>query len=222
MMQRPVDKWAFDIPKNSGLAPCLYVPIAARDGAAIEQYVGTIERAVISGVREEVFLVCSHTPPECDLPLRLWEHANAGVLRCEKQVWVHVDFRGYRKAYRNALPEEDLTNLVVDHVLNRRVARVKGFSYVRLVPITRGANSSSGGLCEKWQLEYHSSDRMREINAASRAMVQYADLSDLVKMLDMKTGNSLMDAVNEAQFLVDLPGGKSATLELRPRLAYWT
>jgi hypothetical protein len=100
---------------------------------------------------------------------------------------------------------------VIDHVLNRRVARLKGFAYIRLVAITRGANSSSGGLCEKWQLAYNSSDRMREINAKSQASVQYADLADLVKMLDMKTGNSIMGGVNEAQVLVDWPGGKSTT-----------
>jgi hypothetical protein len=52
---------------------------------------------------------------------------------------------------------------------------------------------------------------MRAINARSKASVQYADLADLVKMLDMKTGNSIMDGVNEAQALVDWPGGKSTT-----------
>jgi hypothetical protein len=46
---------------------------------------------------------------------------------------------------------------------------------------------------------------MREINKASRAVVQYADLADVVKMLNMEGGGSFMEIVNEAQKLVDLP-----------------
>jgi len=46
---------------------------------------------------------------------------------------------------------------------------------------------------------------MREQNRASQAVVQYADLADIVKMLDMEGGGSLMDVVNQAQKLVDLP-----------------
>jgi hypothetical protein len=46
---------------------------------------------------------------------------------------------------------------------------------------------------------------MLEINRASKASVQYADLSDIAKMLDLQGGGSFMDTVNEAQQLVDLP-----------------
>jgi len=44
---------------------------------------------------------------------------------------------------------------------------------------------------------------MREINRTSQAMVQYADLPDLVKMLNMEGGGSFMENVNQAQKLVD-------------------
>jgi hypothetical protein len=47
---------------------------------------------------------------------------------------------------------------------------------------------------------------MREINRASQAVVQYADLADVVKMLNMEDGGSFMENVNQAQKLVDLPG----------------
>jgi hypothetical protein len=211
-----VDQCATDIPKNSGLAPCLYVPIAARDRAAIERHVGIVERVVMSGASDEVFLIASHPPVERDMLLPIWDHKNVGVLHCAKQVWAHVDCRRYRKGYKDALPGVSVNGVVVDHVMNRRVARIKGFSYVRLVAISRGANSSSGGLCEKWEVAYHSSDRMRAINAESQASIQYADLADLVKMLDMKTGHSLMDGVNDAQVLVDYPGGKSTTRGAKP------
>jgi hypothetical protein len=37
--------------------------------------------------------------------------------------------------------------------------------------------------------------------------VQYADLADIVKMLDMEGGGSFMSIVNDAQALVDVRGG---------------
>lgn len=132
----------------------------------------------------------------------MWQLEEAKIFHAPYQVWVHVDFKAYRRAYAQALPEESLDNRVLDHVLNRRVARLKGFAYLRIIPISRGANSSSGGLSERWAVEYHSSPEMRQRNLESRASVQYADLADLVKMLDIKTGGSIMDPVNEAQSLV--------------------
>ncbi|MEA2235919.1 MAG: hypothetical protein QOC81_643 [Thermoanaerobaculia bacterium] len=87
--------------------------------------------------------------------------------------------------------------------MNRRVARLKGFRYIRIVPISRAANSSSGGLSEKWGVAYHSTARMIASNKDAGTFVQYADLADIVKMLNIKTGGSLQDAVNEAQALVE-------------------
>ena len=135
----------------------------------------------------------------------MWQLAEAKVFHAPYQVWVHVDFKAYRRAYTQAFPAERLDDRVLDHVLNRRVARLKGFAYLRIIPISRGANSSSGGLSERWAFEYHSSPEMRQRSLESRASVQYADLADLVKMLDIKTGGSIMDPVNEAQALVRPP-----------------
>jgi zona occludens toxin (predicted ATPase) len=118
---------------------------------------------------------------------------------------VHVDFAYYRNAYAKAFPAENSSDLDVDHVLNRRIAKVKDFAYVRLVAISRAANRSSGGLSEKWGVEYHSSETMRAKNLASPARIQYADLADIVKILDRKTGGSHQDPVNEAQALVRPP-----------------
>jgi hypothetical protein len=135
--------------------------------------------------------------------LAIWNLPEAAVLHCPRQVWVHVNYSGYRRAYLRAFPNIDLSDLVLDHVMNRRVARLKGFTYLRIVPISRAANSSHGGLSEGWAVELHASPRMREINKASQAVVQYADLADIVKMLSMQGGGSFMDIVNEAQKLVD-------------------
>jgi len=46
---------------------------------------------------------------------------------------------------------------------------------------------------------------MMASNRTSQAMVHYADLADLVKMLNMEGGGSFMENVNEAQRLADLP-----------------
>ena len=46
------------------------------------------------------------------------------------------------------------------------------------------------------------------MNRISQAAVQYADLSDIVKMLNMQGGGWLMDNVNEAKKLVDLQDEK--------------
>jgi hypothetical protein len=205
MTRRVIDQQAIRIPQSSGLQPCLYVPVAARDTNAIETYVGRIVEDLSQRSPSKALLVEAHEPEEPDERLAIWQHPGAAVLHCSRQVWVHVDYRNYRRAYVQAFPEVDLTSLVLDHVMNRRVARLKGFAYLRIVPISRKANSSHGSLSEGWAVEYHSSPRMMEINRASQAMVQYADLADLVKMLNMEGGGSFMENVNEAQKLVDLP-----------------
>ena len=214
---RPIDEHATRIPKDSGLLPCLYVPIAARDTAAIERYVGRIAGQLTPSSPDKALLVEAYAPEKPDPRLAIWDVPEAAVLHFPRQVWVHVDYRAYRRAYVAAFPDLDLTGLVLDHVMNRRVARLKGFHYLRIVPISRGANSSHGSLSEGWAVEHHSSPEMRERNRLSQAMVQYADLSDIVKMLNMQGGGSFMDNVNEAQKLVDLPDEnrqrrKSATL----------
>jgi len=200
---RPIDQHATRIPMNSGLPPCLYIPIAARDTDAIETYVGRIVMELAPN--SQALIVEAHTPEKADERLAIWDVPEAVVLHYPKQVWVHMDYRAYRRAYMQAFPDITLTGLVLDHVMNRRVARLKGFAFLRIVPISRGANSSHGALSEGWGVEYQSSSRMREKKRASRAVVQYADIADITKMLNMKGGGSFMDNVNEAQKLVDLP-----------------
>lgn len=202
---RPIDPHAVRIPQASGLLPCLYIPIAARNTNAIEKYVGRILAELAPGSLNKALLVEAHEPDRRDERLAIWRLPEAAILHYPRQVWVHVDYNAYRRAYLRAFPSIDLSGLVLDHVMNRRVARLKGFTYLRIVPISRAANSSHGGLSEGWAVELHASPRMREINEASQAVVQYADLADVVKMLNMQGGGSFMDIVNEAQKLVDPP-----------------
>ena len=205
MTLRLIDQQARRIPQRSGLLPCLYIPLAARDTNAIETYVGRIIETLALRSPSKALLVEAHEPDKPDDRLAIWAHPGAAILHYPHQVWVHVDYSAYRRAYIRAFPDTDLSGLVLDHVMNRRVARLKGFTYLRIVPISREANSSHGSLSEGWGVEYHSSPGMMELNRASQAAVQYADLSDVVKMLNMKGGGSFMENVNEAQKLVDLP-----------------
>lgn len=183
----------------------MYVPIAARDMRAIETYVGKVIRRLSSGVKEKALLVESHEPEPPDSRLGVWALPESAVLHAPRQVWVHVDYSGYRRAYSQAFPDINLATHVLDHVMNRRAARLNGFAFLRIVPISRAANASHGGTSERWGVEYHSSPAMRERNRESEAAVQYADLADIVKMLNMEGGGSVMEIVNEAQKLVCLP-----------------
>jgi hypothetical protein len=188
-----------------GLPLCLHIPIAARDEAAIHSHVGRVVDVLVPGAPPEAVLVETTPSVELDAMLPIWGLPEASVLHQSPQVWVHVDFAGYRRAYAKAFPAEDLQGRVRDHVMNRRVARLKDFMYLRLVAVSRAANSSSGGLSEKWAVEYHGSAEMRAKHLASPARIQYADLADIVKMLNQKTGGSLQDPVNDAQALVRPP-----------------
>ena len=89
----------------------------------------------------------------------------------------------------------------MSHAMNRRIAALKGFAYVRITPTSRGCNSSSG-FSEQWGVTLHSLPDQIAANQRRGAFIQYADLSDLMLMLDLKLGGGVMDAVNEGQKLV--------------------
>src|SRR5215208_559141 len=115
MTRRLIDQHAVRIPQRSGLLPCLYVPIAARDTQAIETYVGRILERLSRGLEEKALLVESHEPEPRDERLAIWAHPEAAVLHYPRQVWVHVDYTAYRRAYSRAFPDADLTGHVLDH-----------------------------------------------------------------------------------------------------------
>lgn len=208
MTTRPINLYAVRIPQRSGLPPCLYVPIAARDATAIEKFVGNLRELLAVRSSAAAFLVEAYEPEAPDLRLAIWRTHSASILHHPLQVWVHVDYSGYRAGYGRAFPGVQLSDVVLDHVMNRRATRLKGFTYLRIVPVARAVNSSHGGLSEKWAVAYQSSAGMREFNKASLAAMQYADLSDIVKMLNVEGGGSFMKNVNQAQKLVDLPDEK--------------
>lgn len=91
--------------------------------------------------------------------------------------------------------------MVLSHAKNRRVAALQGFQYVRLTAVSRGCNSSSA-FSEQWGVSYHSIPEMIEINRSRGVSIAYADLSDLMLIMNIKVGGGVMDAVNEGQKLV--------------------
>ena len=200
------DDFAHELAETKfGLPWCLHTPIAARDEASIYSHVGDLIEVVAAGTPSRAVLVQTAGPERMDPRLPIWQEPGASNLFRSPQLWVHVDFADYRRAYAKTFPTEDIETLDIDHILNRHVAKVKDFFYVRLFAISKAANRSSGGLSEKWAIEFHSSERMRAKNLASPAKIQYADLADIVKMLDRKTGGSLQDPVNKAQALIRPP-----------------
>src|SRR5664279_2951575 len=110
---RRFDQYAIHIPRKSGLLPCLYVPLAARDTNAIERYVGRIVMELAPNSPGKALLVEAYEPETPDDRLAIWDVPEAVVLHYRMQVWVDVDYRAYRRAYIRAFPNVNLTGLVL-------------------------------------------------------------------------------------------------------------
>jgi hypothetical protein len=187
--------------RRYGLAECLHVPIAAVDEAAISAYVGEVQNVLSGGSTRKALLVSAKTPPPPDPRFPIWDVEGCDMLHRSMQVWVDVAYTRYRRAYRTAFPDEDLGDCILSHTMNRRVAALKGFRFVRLTPTSRAANSSSA-FSERWGVTLHSDPVQMASNRGRGAFIQYADLTELMLMLDMRLGGGVMDAVNEGQRLI--------------------
>ena len=183
------------------LPECLHVPVAALDEEAIKTYIGETVQILSRGRPSRALLIRAKEPPPLDHRLPIWDMEKAVILHRQMQVWVHVRYTRYRNAYRRAFPTEDITGKVLSHAMNRRVAVLKGFQYVRITPVSRAANSSSG-FSESWAVARHSAAGQMPARARQGAYIQYGDLSDLMLMMDVKLGGGVMSVVNEGQALV--------------------
>jgi hypothetical protein len=197
-----IDEIARDLALNRyGIPLCLHVPIAAVDEAAIATYVGEI-RTVLSGRGlRRAFLVEAYPPERRDPCYPIWDEPGSAILHQPLQVWVHIGFTRYRQAYRQAFPDEPLGEAVLSHAMNRRMAAAKGFEFVRITPTSRSANSSSA-FTEGWGVTLHNEPYQMEANRRRGVFIQYADITDLMLMLDKKLGGGVMDTVNEGRKLV--------------------
>lgn len=190
--------------RRYGVPECLHVPIAAVDENAIRNYIGEIRRTLGRGTPAKAFIVDAKDPPAIDMRYPIWNLEASKIFHRRTQVWVHASYTRYRHAYRTAFPAEDIGDKIMSHTMNRRLAALKGFQYTRITPTSRSANSSAA-FSEGWAMELYNKPKELEAFKKRGAFIQYADLTDLMLMLDMNLGGGIMDAVNIAQKLIE-PG----------------
>jgi len=190
-----------------GLPPSLWIPIAAAAVADIETYVGRVVRCVAQPAtgRVDAVLVESkaRTPKESNVPL--WRSPLAADaearLHPPRQVWVHVDYAGYRKAYVEFGMPPIPVNHFLDHVQNRIAVRLRDYAhpYLRLCPVDRRVNTSGG--------HEAGGEGMEKRFLAGRNLppplnkIIYADPMDLTKMLNIAPGTQVLTGVRDTQAL---------------------
>lgn len=129
----------------------------------------------------------------------------------DRQVWVHVDYDGYRAAYISFGMPAIPAGHFLDHVQNREASRLRGYShpYVRLCPVSRGVNTSGGHLAggegmEKDYLRQVGSSPSTQQTLQARSLsydLVCADPMDLTKMLNLRPGTGNLEGVRVTQQL---------------------
>ncbi len=197
-----------------GLPDSLLVPIAARSVEAIELYIGKAITLIKgrSGRVNAIAIVPHHWPPRKEPDTPLWAHEKAVEyaqrLHPKKQVWVHVDYTNYRKAYiRLGMPEIP-SGYVLDHIQNREAIRLREYShpYLRLCPVSRQVNTSGGtntggeGMEKEFlrSLKKRPDSERKKIREILKCEIVYADPMDLTKMLDIAPGTQVLGGVGKS------------------------
>ena len=189
----------YEVEKKFVLPPCLHIPVASKDKISITKFIGEISIELSRKGSDKAFLVSVQSPDKINSRLPIWKLKNSKVLHNELQVWVHVDYSNYRNAYKVAFPDEEIEGMVLDHIMNRRIARLKGFQYVRIIPISRKTNSSSSH-SEKWGVARAKSSNKRQ--RPNLKHIQYADFTDIMKMLNVQPGGGVMEEINNGLKLI--------------------
>jgi hypothetical protein len=191
-----------------GLPASLWVPIAAASIVDIETYVGTIWQSVKDPSTGRVNAIVV-VPRQCGVPAQtnapIWKSALAqqavDQLFPPRQVWVHVDYSGYRQAYsRSGMPPIP-AGYFLDHVQNRKAIGLRNNShpFLRLCPVHHSVNTSAGhaaggeGMERQFLATQHPT--------LGRNRIIYADPMDLTKMLDIPPGTQVLNGVRDTQQL---------------------
>jgi hypothetical protein len=203
-------------PQTFGLPASLRVPIAARDFAAVEKHVGT-PTEILSGRTRAVNAIKVRTraiPTELtDAPL--WSEpsgaAYLAVLYPDYQLWVHVDFNGYRKAWIDLGMPPLGSGIVLDHIANREATRARGMlhPFIRLCPVSGRINTNAGHELGGEGMEREYTEYLNSLSPEERAVrtagfateIVYADPMDLTKMLGVAPGIATLDGVRDIQHL---------------------
>lgn len=193
-LDRPIDPVAARMPWMNTLSRCLHIPIAARNEGALQRFVGT----VASVRRQKGALVAvvvnayrSHPP---DLRLPFWKEADSCLLHATAEIWVHIDYRRLVPAYVGAVPDCDLTDRKVTHMMDPHIARRRGFSFLRVLPLRASARrpcqaADHRGLSQAGKLPSLGTDR---------AEVEYASRSKLAAFV----GVALDDVTDDSSIIV--------------------
>jgi hypothetical protein len=202
---------------SHGLSACLRVPIAADSVDAIRLFVGTIVTTVGDPNNPQAILVQAHRQTIAKHPkVKLWQHANAAQfeerLHPNRQVWVHVDYTGYRQAYQQFGIPPIPPGYFLDHVQNREAIRLRNYShpYIRLCPVSRAVNTSGGvdtggeGMEKQYLRDLQQAPAAVQAAAARgrQNRIIYADPMDLTKMLDIPPGTQVLAGVAVTQALL--------------------
>ncbi|MCK5598694.1 hypothetical protein KAI78_03635 [bacterium] len=176
-----------------GLHKSLITPISAKSIEAINDYVGVIKK--IPGYDFKAFIV-EFKPIEKPNNYEIWLNPRSVFINYPVQLWVDIDFKYYRKVYKQVFHNFNLSNMVIDHITNRKFARLLDYKFTRLIHIDRGVNSSSGRGPETESVKNQKGKKDCE-KRAYKAVIEYADPIDIVKILNIKTGGFPLKNVGE-------------------------
>lgn len=198
-----------------GLPSCLQIAIAASSIESLTQYVGNVAKE-IKGRNDVVqaLLVEPHYQFQPTPGVPLWSLVNAHELTSrlhpKYQVWVHLDYSGYRQAWSQfgmPPPGKDF----LDHVANRKAMRLRGSThpYLRLCPVSHRVNTSGGGphggegMERKFmaELQNYSLAIQDVVREAPQVPILLADPMDLTKMINFPPGTMTLDGVRDTQQL---------------------
>ena len=188
--------------QTHGLPPDLFVPIAAAELEAVEAYVGSIQMRIIGRKRSTNAAVVVAHQPSRNRQVPLWDQCEADQdyqhLHPSRQLWVHVDYFGYRRAWKRLGFSEVTHDVFLDHIRNRVAVRLSGYRhpFLRVCPVSRETNTSSGLDNGAEGMEKEELRRLRQQPTCIQrrterrldAPVVLADPIDLTKMLDIPTG----------------------------------
>ena len=195
-------KWETLGVQTHGLTRDLIVPIAAADLEAIETYIGIIRMRISGRKRPTNAVVVEAQRPNRSPLVPLWKECEADQyyrrLHPSRQLWVHVDYGGYRRAWARLGFDELIHEEVLDHIRNRAAVRLSGYRhpFLRLCPVSRETNTSGGldigaeGIekVELRKLKQQPTYIRRRTEHALAAPVVLADPIDLTKMLNIPPG----------------------------------
>ena len=206
-----------------GLYNSLRIPVAAATLTAIRHHVGTFDQSDLyqtATVKHNVGAVRVHARVPSAIPqdAKLWNHPAAAaffdVLYAREQLWVHVDFEGYGRAWEKLMSSVP-SGIFLDHIQNRRSTWLRNsvYPYIRLCPVPRQINTNAGHGSGAEGMEFRYVQQLRasmskrawakemrdlQLREFSRGMV-YADPLDLTKMLRISPGTKVLAGVGAFQ-----------------------